>query len=383
MTKYTKNCTTMRNEEWTNLAPMHQPRESFAAVSHRNCIYVFGGSTLRTVEVYDVNSNAWTKLPSMKEARMSPGCVVIDDIIYVVGGLDSKNRPLKSIEVFDTTSCKWREGTLKMKQGRVATVIAIEKALYIIGDKEYIEIYKPDLGTWEVVPDEYGADHYYCLPSIHYSHNTGKLLIFGGAKVNTIIPIVRTFNVRHRVWDSFESKLATWAHGTAVYDDNILFVGGTKLSIENLDCNFNMTPLDSTMLYNLKDGSWAPHAIPSMTSRRHANAAVTIGESLFVLGGRNESGVLDSLVCLKLKNFLAGDDTSTSPRLIPEDSSTACLVCMDKPKSHAFVPCGHLSICGDCASKFPQSHSRQSRPSNRFICPVCRNMCHLIMKVYG
>ena len=41
---------------WMNLAPMHEPRESFAAVSHRNKIYVFGGSTLKTAEVYDLGT---------------------------------------------------------------------------------------------------------------------------------------------------------------------------------------------------------------------------------------------------------------------------------------------------------------------------------------
>ena len=37
---------------------------------------------------------------------------------------------------------------------------------------------------------------------------------------------------------------------------------------------------------------------------------------------------------------------------------TTCLVCMEKPKTHMAVPCGHLCVCSTCAQQLP-------------LCPYC------------
>ena len=41
----------------------------------------------------------------------------------------------------------------------------------------------------------------------------------------------------------------------------------------------------------------------------------------------------------------------------------SCTICGDEARSHAFVPCGHLCACGECASKVMRRDPR---------CPVCR-----------
>jgi len=40
-----------------------------------------------------------------------------------------------------------------------------------------------------------------------------------------------------------------------------------------------------------------------------------------------------------------------------------CNICGDEPNSHAFIPCGHLATCEECASKVMRRDTR---------CPVCR-----------
>lgn len=53
---------------WNDLSSMQYPRDAFAAISHGNRIYVFGGSTLSTAEVYDIG----TKL---KQLDLHVSCV--------------------------------------------------------------------------------------------------------------------------------------------------------------------------------------------------------------------------------------------------------------------------------------------------------------------
>lgn len=50
-------------------------------------------------------------------------------------------------------------------------------------------------------------------------------------------------------------------------------------------------------------------------------------------------------------------------------ADTACVLCMDASKTHIFVPCGHLSVCEDCAAG-------QTR------CPVCRAESTCVIKAF-
>jgi hypothetical protein len=56
-----------------------------------------------------------------------------------------------------------------------------------------------------------------------------------------------------------------------------------------------------------------------------------------------------------------------------EAQSDACVICMVAPKSHVFVPCGHLFACAACASK---SFGRSQ------VCPICRKKSLMVMEVF-
>ena len=53
---------------------------------------------------------------------------------------------------------------------------------------------------------------------------------------------------------------------------------------------------------------------------------------------------------------------------------TLCVVCFDAPKDHAFVPCGHVCVCGACAEQLTKTRT----PT----CPVCRRAIRETMKVF-
>ena len=56
---------------------------------------------------------------------------------------------------------------------------------------------------------------------------------------------------------------------------------------------------------------------------------------------------------------------------VPESTiggQTTCIACFVNPKSHAAVPCGHRSACGDCSAKMTA-------------CPVCRGSVLMWMHV--
>ncbi len=49
-----------------------------------------------------------------------------------------------------------------------------------------------------------------------------------------------------------------------------------------------------------------------------------------------------------------------------------CLVCLEKPKCVAFDPCGHVTCCADCSTKFPPNSN----------CIVCRKTVNRTLKVF-
>ena len=55
-------------------------------------------------------------------------------------------------------------------------------------------------------------------------------------------------------------------------------------------------------------------------------------------------------------------------------ASYTCIICMEKPRSHAFVPCGHFASCEACAT------ASMLQDNNR--CPVCRQRVERAMRLY-
>jgi len=57
-----------------------------------------------------------------------------------------------------------------------------------------------------------------------------------------------------------------------------------------------------------------------------------------------------------------------------DGDSVVCVVCMDAPSTHAFVPCGHRSVCQACSitvfGLFQQ------------LCPVCRCASTQVIKIF-
>lgn len=51
-----------------------------------------------------------------------------------------------------------------------------------------------------------------------------------------------------------------------------------------------------------------------------------------------------------------------------------CVVCFGSDREYAFVPCGHLCVCWDCASCIA-NHDRR--------CPLCRVEASHVMKIYS
>lgn len=53
-----------------------------------------------------------------------------------------------------------------------------------------------------------------------------------------------------------------------------------------------------------------------------------------------------------------------------------CAVCMDNDACMVLIPCGHVSLCTNCAT--PDQQERLQR-----LCPYCRRLFSGVFRVYG
>ena len=75
---------------------------------------------------------------------------------------------------------------------------------------------------------------------------------------------------------------------------------------------------------------------------------------------------------------IAPEPRAVSPARSDEDAGASnplgeCIICGDETKSHAFIPCGHLCACEECASKVMRRAPR---------CPVCRCSALETVKIF-
>lgn len=69
-------------------------------------------------------------------------------------------------------------------------------------------------------------------------------------------------------------------------------------------------------------------------------------------------------------------DSKTKEAELQSSSQTSgrCVICMTEPKSHAFIPCGHLCACELCAF---ETFGRSG------MCPICRQEADLVTQIFS
>ena len=64
----------------------------------------------------------------------------------------------------------------------------------------------------------------------------------------------------------------------------------------------------------------------------------------------------------------------TSSSGAPSNDEPLCIICLEGPKTHAFVPCGHHSVCQSCGEAIMESSGKP--------CPICRVEASMLMQVF-
>ncbi|XP_076881929.1 F-box/kelch-repeat protein At1g16250-like [Bidens hawaiensis] len=163
----------IRDDTWSECAPLKEPQFDFACAVSCGKIYVAGGRCttdsvrgVSSAEVYDPALDEWKLLPNMTTSRHSCVGVSWQGRFYVVGGFvnhgptDTQGpftMARSSAEVYDTLTDTWqflpRMWELDVPPNQI---VVVGGKLFSCGDcykrwKGFIEKYDRDLNMWNVV----------------------------------------------------------------------------------------------------------------------------------------------------------------------------------------------------------------------------------------
>ena len=142
-----------KSRTWKEVAKMNEARYDAACTIFTGEVVVSGGEgrrrTSKTVEAYDHVADKWSYMPNMIKRRIRHKLVAVNNKLFVVGGLSTK-----SCEVFDSTSNKFvllkpPRGFYKKSLDNPATAIIIGSKLVVFGNRsDRISYYDVDTNEW-------------------------------------------------------------------------------------------------------------------------------------------------------------------------------------------------------------------------------------------
>ena len=141
------------SDTWAKRADLPSRRDEVKVAVVRDTIYIIGGfrwppvglgglgNALATIEVYQPKTNRWREKADMPNLRANFSTVVVDDKIYLIGGysiaLERFDGHLKTVEVYDPETERWDESPPMPTKNTPFGAAAVNGKIYILGsDRE-------------------------------------------------------------------------------------------------------------------------------------------------------------------------------------------------------------------------------------------------------
>ncbi|XP_043471983.1 actin-binding protein IPP-like [Leptopilina heterotoma] len=179
-------CYNPRDDVWTSIACMEEPRCDFGLCALDNSLYAFGGwvgeDIGRSIEIYDPISNTWTLDGELPEPRFSMGVVAYEGLIYVVGGCTHVSRHHQEVMSYNPVNKKWKYLAPLLTPRSQMGITVLDGYIYVVGgtNKNHevltsVERYSFKKNEWTTVaPMKVGRSY----PAVAAAD--GRLYVIGG-----------------------------------------------------------------------------------------------------------------------------------------------------------------------------------------------------------
>ena len=121
---------------------------------------------------------------------------------------------------------------------------------------------------------------------------------------------------------------------------------------------------------------WTSTSGAKMRGKTPIDAAQQASRASGPPASRTEQDDLEAAIAASLQDFEDVEDVPDNPSASGGHTAAGaptCVVCLTDAADRVIKPCGHLCLCGVCASRFQR---------DRLPCPVCRRAQRSIDRVY-
>ncbi|KPV57578.1 hypothetical protein QJ48_21330 [Paenibacillus sp. A3] len=277
-------------ETWKIESNMPNPRAAAATVEVNGKIYAIGGSagsaSYQDVQVYDISTNSWETKSKMPTARSSAASVVHNGNIYLFGGYTGNyftwtgGSSLKTVEMYNPSTDTWSTKANMPSDLGLRTAVVYNNKIYLFGGMTTgtrsvtnVDVYDPSTDTWTSKSN---------MPkAIHGSAaviSNDKIYLVGGRLIdnstNVSLNSFQEYNPATDKWTSKPNMSANRGMGNAVvFSGKIFAIGGNDQSYEN----------NTVEAYDPKTNTWTPRA--KLNHARSGLGAVTYNGKIYVVGG--------------------------------------------------------------------------------------------------
>ena len=280
-----------------NSKPVERHEAAFVGVGEK--FYLLGGRSIRVVSIYDTQSESWSSgtEPPIELHHFQP--VVIESKIYIIGAMTGgwpNETPTTHIYIYDTETDTWAQGDEipeERRRGSTGNILHNGK-VYVacgiknghIGDhKNWMDLYDPTNGTWEVLADAPRARDHFQAVLIN-----GKIIAPAGRNTGIqpdepfggTIAEVDSYDIASNTWETLPNNLPTPRAGNAatVFEGMVLVVGGESKTQEKAHAEVEAL--------NVTTNDWK--ALPSLLEGRHGTGLLEFEGSLFIASGCGNRG---------------------------------------------------------------------------------------------
>ena len=262
----------------------------------REDILIAGGYGGRTgTETFSWEKNGWFEMSPMNERHDGASSFIYKDQLFVAGGVGSE-----TIETVDPNvlPLKWTKfpGKLSYDCDDHQTVVYQERVIHI-GGFNYDEDEESNVISELQLTSPYTVKELCQMPEPRVRHRAeifeDKVLILAGEKSSAYreyLDSVLEFDVKTnqcKEMPPLPRPLTSIA--TVQWRDQVVVLGGYDK---------NNKVLNDVFMYNIKTGKIT--VLPSMLEKRWGCCAVITGDTIVVMGGRNDDQYLNSVECFTM-----------------------------------------------------------------------------------
>ena len=247
---------------------------------------------LNSVEMFSLATGTWTQLQPMRECRCGASSVVWNNELFVIGGEVSSMEKLSLNDVQAKQAVPWEH--VRELPGRLSwhcSVVYNGRLLMIGGFEGDKATYIDSITEIALVPP-YASKRLASMPQNRFYHGVAifgdKILIVAGrgsfwgfliltSPLRSVVMYDITKNECQELaplpYHVFDMATVKWD------DDNVMIIGGSS--------GFRQ-PLNNVLMYNIK--TQKSHELPNMKYKRRGCVAAVVGDTVIVMGGRDERG---------------------------------------------------------------------------------------------